>query len=785
MGTTAHQPGRKRTMFHEDLGRKQTVRSDPPLPESDQTGGNLLRSQHLPPPSPIFLPTSLATSGPSGASLTSSASSSEPIELQSPGTRPITVSTIATISDLLRAVALGWAVFGFWRHRDLWLASVVGLLAISLVPAVIGVADGGSLSVGRLVAELSLSAGALVAVIFIVRTVDAHQKLKREASLVEQVFDHSPDAIALLDREDRVLRGNAEFIRMFGYSAEEVRGKSVQDLIVPPDRTLDVELLRKTVAAGETATSESVRRRKDGTQLSVSVTRAPIRAEGWEIAAFGIYRDISARKSAEKALRMSEEKSHAILDHIDDGYYELDAAGRLVALNQALCKILGHAPGDLLGMDGRKYLDAENAGKLNELFDWISQGGAPSGAVDWQIIRQDGMRRWVEGSVSPIRDSDGIIQGFRGILRDVSERKAADEVMRRQWGAIEASMDGMAIVDQAGRVEYANDAIVAIYGHSSPSSLLGKNWKMFYTGDDLARIEEDILPTVQAASQWRGEAYGTRQDGTTFPQEISLTKLEDGGLTIIVRDITQRRLSEKALRDSEERYALAARGANDGLWDWNFRTGDIYYSSRWKAMLGYEEGEIGSSSDEWLSRVHPDDIEILQAKISAHVGGASEHFESEHRLRHKDGDYRWFLCRGSALKDEIGAGYRIAGSLSDITDRKHVEERLHYEAFHDVLTGLPNRALLIDRLGHALNRVTRRGDYLFAVLFLDLDRFKIINDSIGHALGDELLVAISRRLRECVRPDDTVARLGGDEFVVLLDGVRDYGGGNDDRGPDP
>ena len=683
------------------------------------------------------------------------------------------MSVIAIISALLRTLALGWAALGFWRLRDLWLAPLVGLLAASLVPTVIGAGDAASATVGHLLAELSASAAALVAVILIVRTVKAHKKLKRETSLLEQVFHHSPEAIALLDRQDRVLRGNAEFSRMFGYSEEEAKGKSVQDLLVPPDRTSNGALSRNALEEEATASDESVRQRKDGTQLPVSITRTPIRAEGEEVAVLGIYRDISARKTTENALRMSEEKSNTILDHIDDGYYELDASGKLVALNHALCKILGYAPAELLGMDGRKYLDAENAGKLNELFDWMSQGGAPSGAVDWEIIRPDGTRRWVEGSVSPIRNSEGGIDGFRGILRDVSERKAADEVMRRQWGAIEASMDGMAIVDQAGRIEYANDAIVAIYGYSSPASLLGKSWKMFYTGDDLTRIEEEILPVVEAKSQWRGETYGTRLDGTAFPQESSLTKLRDGGLTIVVRDITQRQLHEKALRESEERYALAARGANDGLWDWNFRTGDIYYSSRWKAMLGYEDDDIGTAPDEWLSRVHPDDIEILRAKISTHVGGASEHFESEHRVRHKDGRYRWLLCRGSALKDEVGAVYRIAGSLSDITDRKHIEERLHHDAFHDALTGLPNRALLVDRLSHALNRVTRRGDYLFAVLFLDLDRFKIINDSLGHALGDALLVAIARRVRDCVRPDDTVARLGGDEFVVLLDGVRD------------
>ena len=686
------------------------------------------------------------------------------------------MSLIAIISILLRAVALGWAAVGLWRLRDWHMAPLVLLLAVSLAPVALGGSEPFALSgagVWTGIAALSLSAAALVAVILFSRALKERRFLKREAALLGQVFHHSPEAIALLDREDRVLRGNAEFIRLFGCSADETCEEPVGNLIAPPEGGWDGALPKRALAVGETVTEDSVRQRKDGTQLPVSITRTSIEANGGEIVAFGIYRDLGSHKHTENALRKSEEKSHTILDHIDDGYYELDGSGKLIALNRALCKILGYAPEELLGMDGRKYLDAENAGKLNELFEWIDRGGAPTGAVDWEIIRKDGVRRFVEGSVSPIRTSDGELEGFRGILRDVSERRAADDVMRRQWGAIEASMDGMAIVDGGGRVEYANDAIVSIYGYSSAASLLGKSWKMFYSGDDLTRVDEEILPTVQKTGHWRGEVYGTRQDGTTFPQEISLTQLKDGGLTVVVRDITQRHLDEKALRDSQERYALAVRGANDGLWDWNLRTGNIYYSSRWKALIGYADDELGAAPDEWLSRVHPDDIEILQAKISAHVGGASEHFESEHRLRHKDGQYRWLLCRGSALKDQNDVVYRIAGSLSDITDRKQIEERLRHDAFHDALTGLSNRALLIDRLSHALTRVNRRGDYIFAVLFLDLDRFKMINDSLGHTLGDQLLVTVARRLRECVRPDDTVARLGGDEFVVLLDGVQD------------
>ncbi|HWP48522.1 MAG TPA: EAL domain-containing protein [Candidatus Limnocylindrales bacterium] len=232
----------------------------------------------------------------------------------------------------------------------------------------------------------------------------------------------------------------------------------------------------------------------------------------------------------------------------------------------------------------------------------------------------------------------------------------------------------------------------------------------------------------------------------------------------------ERKRAEDALRESEERYALAARGANDGLWDWNLKTGEIYYSPRWKSMLGYEENEIKNSLEEWFSRVHPEDIENLKARIDLHLEGLTP-FENEHRMKHKDGTYRWMLSRGLAVRDAEGKAYRMAGSQTDITDRKVAEMQLLHDAFHDALTGLPNRALFMNRLEHATERSKRRQNYQFAVLFLDLDRFKVVNDSLGHLAGDQLLVEIARRLVECLRPGDTVARLGGDEFAILLDGI--------------
>jgi diguanylate cyclase (GGDEF)-like protein/PAS domain S-box-containing protein len=228
------------------------------------------------------------------------------------------------------------------------------------------------------------------------------------------------------------------------------------------------------------------------------------------------------------------------------------------------------------------------------------------------------------------------------------------------------------------------------------------------------------------------------------------------------------------LAESEERHALALQGANDGLWDWDVRADRLYFSPRWKAMLGYTESEIGDAAGEWLGRVHPDDRAALTLALDGHLNGATQHFESEHRIQHHDGSYRWMLSRGIAVRDHTGRASRVVGSQTDVTGRREAEQRLQHDALHDALTGLPNRVLFLDRLDQAIRRAQRRQPAsCAAVLFLDLDRFKLVNDSLGHAVGDRLLVAVGRRLESTLRPGDTVARLGGDEFTILLDDVCD------------
>ncbi len=249
-------------------------------------------------------------------------------------------------------------------------------------------------------------------------------------------------------------------------------------------------------------------------------------------------------------------------------------------------------------------------------------------------------------------------------------------------------------------------------------------------------------------------------------QELSATSLERS-----IRYALSHQLAITSLSRSEERYALAVRAANDGIWDWDLAADRIYFSPRWHEILGRPEHSDEDGPGVWFDLVHADDLLRLRAAIDAHLAGQTPHLLSQHRMRHSDGSWRWVLTRGLAIRDVDGTATRMAGSLSDITDRLVAERQLQHDALHDGLTGLPNRALFMDRVDQVMQRSRRGPGIGCAVLYLDIDRFKLVNDSLSHAVGDHLLVALAGRITCVLRPGDTVARIGGDEFTMLLDGV--------------
>lgn len=239
------------------------------------------------------------------------------------------------------------------------------------------------------------------------------------------------------------------------------------------------------------------------------------------------------------------------------------------------------------------------------------------------------------------------------------------------------------------------------------------------------------------------------------------------------RSVAKEQKAEEALLVSQERYAAAIRGANDGIWDWDLDTGSFFGSPRFRALLAFDEDDPLVRSEQWLGRVVPEDADRVQLEIDLHMRALTPHFECEYRVPAEDGSVRWMISRGQALRRDDGHPYRMAGSLTDITERKRQEEELLRNALYDELTGLPNRTLYQDRLRFFYQRRERNPDYMFAVLYIDLDRFKTVNESFGHDSGDASLKEAAERLVALVRTGDTVARFGGDEFAVLLDDVKD------------
>ena len=398
-------------------------------------------------------------------------------------------------------------------------------------------------------------------------------------------------------------------------------------------------------------------------------------------------------------------------------------------------------------------------------------------SVDAAYRETDAERALLESSIASLTAllHRALLAESAGARRREARRAQIDRAQRRLERAQARSALAQLELGADLCVRSANPAAARLCG-ASEAAMKGQGV--------LALLEP--LEAAQVAGQWRASLARrepvaqtlacTTRDGRTLACDWVLTpRLRRSGkllgATALVRDQTAQVEAREGLREREERAALALTFAGDALWDWNLARSQLLLSPRFGQMLGLQAPLSGTPAD-WLDRVHPDDLIPLRTALDAQALGGAAVLEQEHRLRHADGSWRWISVRGSVVRDPSGAAVRVLGLMSDVTRHRLLVERMAHDARHDALTMLPNRTLFLDLLRHSFNRIRRHEKYRFALLFIDIDRFKLVNDALGHQTGDELLVQIARRLESCLREGDTLARHAGDEFTMWLDDVR-------------
>jgi diguanylate cyclase (GGDEF)-like protein/PAS domain S-box-containing protein len=596
---------------------------------------------------------------------------------------------------------------------------------------------------------------------------DAH-KIK-ETDRVEEtyraLFDLANDGLIVVSPDGYIKELNPTACARLGYTRDELVGRFIADLN-PLELAEKVSQRIREIRTQGRAVFESALVHKDGSVVPVEVNARVIELDGEECI-FSVVRDISERKMAEEALVLIQ----MAVDRSSEAVYWVDIEGCVFKANDQACRNLGYTHEELIGLHVWDF-DPNFVG-----VDWPARMKGLSEKQSW---RHETTHRRKDGSTFPVEVIANHVSYHNkefaiAFTRDISERKAVEEALMLTQIAVDRSSDAVFWMDMdEGRIFKVNEQASRNLGYTI-DELVGMHvWDIDPTCPP--ELMAELIKALRQQGSMRLESTHRRKDGSTFPIEViaNYVRYRDKEYNIaFTRDLSERKQAEEALRESEERLHQAIRVSQTGIFDHDHLTSAIYWSPEQRAIYGFAADEP-VTLEGFLARVYPEDRDKIAAAVrSAHDPAGDGLFDVQHRIVRFDGEIRWVMTRSHTLFEGEGEARRPArtvGAVMDITERMRTEEKVAYLAYYDSLTGLANRRLLHERLERAL-AVSARNKLYGALLFIDLDHFKTINDTVGHEYGDLLLKEVGQRLLTLLRETDTVSRPGGDEFVVILEDI--------------
>ena len=604
------------------------------------------------------------------------------------------------------------------------------------------------------------------------------------------VVENSSEIVTIVDPDGTLKYASPAFGRLLGYDPEKVVGKmNVLEYVHPDDLPHVLEEIEKVLSEGGIPSNKAEYRFRhtDGSWRWMESMGTYLLDNPSVTGIMVTSRDITKRKESEERLRRAEERYRTLVERVPAVVYvqELGRPDSPMYMSPKIEALTGYAPEECRDPDMRWRMvhpadrermqsEDERRGEPGEVF-----------ASEYRVLHRDGHAVWVRNESVLIEDEASGSRYWQGFMLDITERRRVEAALRESEQRFRSSFEdaaiGMALVETDGRFLRTNRSLRELLGYSE-EELLGKTFQDITYPDDL-KVDLDHLERILAGEMrtYQIEKRYIHKKGHVVWAllSVSLVLDEEGEPLYFVsqfQDVSERKRAEQKIRDAEQRYRTLVEQipAVTYIDPVNAPDTSLYTSPQIEQMLGYTSQEW-QNEKLWPKRLHPDDRERVLAADERFEAGGEESFSEEYRLLAKDGSVVWVREEAVLVRDKAGEPLYWQGVFYNLTERKGLEERLHYQAYHDPLTDLPNRRLFANHLKEVLKRTRGLKGRKSAVLFMDLDNFKVVNDSLGHEIGDHLLVAVGQRLKGCLRGGEVAARLGGDEFTLLLENISSAG----------